>query len=84
MTQRRMAERMDTTEATISRLLSTKRKLSEEWLHRFSIALDCTIPELYVDPNRPDPAELLRHLNDDQKRQAVDFIKFLLRTGTDG
>lgn len=45
-----LAERMQTTPATVSRLINGKRKMTLEWLYAFSKALDVPIADLFSPP----------------------------------
>lgn len=49
--QKILAEKMDTTEATVSRLLSGQRKMTLEWLTAFSEVLGCAPADMFVAPN---------------------------------
>jgi transcriptional regulator with XRE-family HTH domain len=54
VTAKELAEKMETSEAQVSRLLSGKRKMSLEWLYAFSQALDVPIAALFHAPDDPD------------------------------
>lgn len=51
MGQKILAEKMDTTEATVSRLLSGQRKMTLEWLAAFSAALGCAPSDMFTPPS---------------------------------
>ena len=85
--QKRVAERMDTTEAQVSRLLSGQRRMTLEWLAAFAQALDRDIDELLRDPLRPTQQDLLNALPPDARERAMDYLRYLSRsdkTGTKG
>lgn len=50
VTAKQLAEKMETSEAQISRLLSGKRKMTLEWLYAFARTLDVPIATLFQDP----------------------------------
>lgn len=58
-----LAERMETTAATVSRLLNGRRKMTLEWLFAFSKALNTPIASLFSPPESDrttDPEMQLR------------------------
>lgn len=74
---------MDCKEGTVSKLLNGRMKMTMEWLAGFAEALNVSIVDLYRDPNRPTQDELLSGLSPEKRQQAIDFIQYLSRTGTD-
>jgi len=84
--QKRVAERMDVTEPTVSRLLSGKRKMTLNYLFAFADALNVPVSNLYRDPETPSREELLSKLSDHEFSEVLDFADYLVakRTGTDG
>lgn len=82
--QKRIAERMDVQEGTVSKLLNGQMRMTMEWLSGFAEALDVEFMDLYRDPARPTQNELLSRLPPDKRRQAEDYIRYLASTGTDG
>lgn len=84
--QKRLAERMDVTEPTVSRLLSGKRKMTLDYLFGFADALNVPVSNLYRDPDMPSREELLSRLSDREFGEVLDFADYLVakRTGTDG
>lgn len=67
--QKHLAERMGTTEATVSRLLSGQRKMTLEWLSAFSQAMDCDASEMFRAPEAADgPIRGERAIYDTLKR----------------
>jgi transcriptional regulator with XRE-family HTH domain len=53
-----LGELMGTTGATVQRLETGKRRLTDKWLHRLRDALDVPLIELLEDPEAPVPAGL--------------------------
>jgi transcriptional regulator with XRE-family HTH domain len=80
--QRRLAERLECKEGTISKLLNNKMQLTMNWLAAIAFALNIEVRDLYRDPKQPTADELLAHLPDEKRKQVIDFIKYLA-TGTD-
>lgn len=87
MTAKVLAEKMETSEAQISRLLGGQRKLSLEWLFAFSKALDVPIELLFVPPGEATPEMQLRAallsfgVHRDDLGTAVSVVKGFLGDG---
>lgn len=79
----RIAERMDASEGTISKLLNGKMEMTTSWLANFADALDISVPDLFLDPKRPTRDELLASATPEELRQALQLVR-MVRTGTDG
>lgn len=80
--QRRLAERLDCKEGTVSKLLTGKMQLTANWLAGIAFALNIEVADIYQDPKRPSFDQLLQRLPEEKRKQAIDFITFLA-TGTD-
>lgn len=81
LNQARTAERMDTDQATISKLLNGKLRMSDVWLFGFAEALDVDVADLFRDPKRPTQEELLAGLSDDDTRKVISMIEAFKRAG---
>lgn len=81
--QRRVAERMDIKDGTVSKLINGHMQMTLTWLAGFADALDVEITDLFRDPNRPTQQDLLSGLNEEKRQQAEDYLKYLAATGTD-
>lgn len=81
--QRRLAERMECKEGTVSKLLTGDMKMTVEWLARFADALDMPVPRLFVDPKAPTRDELLAAGTAEELRRAIQIVR-IAKTGTDG
>lgn len=79
---RRISERMDCTEGTVSKLLNGEMKMTTDWLARFAYALDVEVAELYRNPAAPTQADLLRDVPEADLDKVIRIIKTF--TGTDG
>lgn len=79
---RRIAERMDCTEGTVSKLLNDDMRMTTDWLARFAYALDVEVADLYRDPSAPTQADLLRGVPEDDLPTVMRILKTF--TGTDG
>lgn len=77
----RMAERMDCSPGTVSKLLNGKMKLTIEWLSRFADALDRPLPDLFRDPKAPTRDELLAAGTPEELRKAIELVR-LSKTGS--
>lgn len=86
LSQERLAERIGTTAATISRIESRKQNWDQEFLRIAADALSCSPADLMMrDPTGPDPMwSIYDQLKPAQRAQAVAVIKALKDTGTDG
>lgn len=83
LTQDQMAARMDCSPGTVSKLVGNKMARTPEWLARFAYALgpDVEVHDLFRDPDRPSPGDLLRGMPDDEQDKIIRAIRAL--TGTD-
>lgn len=75
--QARLASMMDITEATISKLLNGKMHLNDKYLAHIAYILACSVADLFIDPNRPDPKDLLAQVPAEKRQQLLDFVAFL-------
>lgn len=86
----RLAERMDCSPGTVSKLLNGHMKMTTEWLAAFADALNVEVPQLFHDPNRPTMDELLRKVPPDEERRILVVVDAMVkealskRTGTNG
>lgn len=86
-TQQELADRMETTAATVSRIEKGERDWSKGYLEAFSHVIGC---ENLTDPiSRPPNApvtldDMLRDATPEIRRQAFKVVEALLRAGTDG
>ena len=87
-TQQELADRMDTTAATVSRIETGERDWSKGYLEAFSFVIGC--PNV-VDPiSRPPPAhgqkpsidELIKNAPLETQKQILLVVEALLKTGT--
>lgn len=79
---RRLSERMDCTEGTVSKLLNSEMKMTTDWLARFAYALDVEVADLYRSPGAPTQTDLLRDVPEEDLARVIRIIKTF--TGTDG
>lgn len=91
LTQQQLADRLDTTKATISRYENRKREPDVGYLEALADALDREPQDFYRHPDTPSPEELLRGVSDDQRMKIVRALKEIVsasettgRTGTTG
>jgi len=84
-TQQELADRMDTTAATVSRVEKGDRDWSKGYLEAFSYVVGCPNP---TDPvTRPPGApssidDMLRNASPEIRKQAVAVVEAILKTGT--
>ncbi|MEM1040870.1 MAG: helix-turn-helix transcriptional regulator [Pseudomonadota bacterium] len=85
LTQEQLADRIGTTKASISRIENLARDPQLGFLEAAAEALNCTPSDILSrDPEQPTADQLLQSLTEEQKKQVVDFMEFVRRTGTDG
>lgn len=72
---KRVAERMDRAEATVSKLLSGKMRMTLEYLYEFAEALNVEPEQLFRDPARPTRDELLRGYSNEELTSAIQLIE---------
>lgn len=78
--QQRVAERMGCEPGTLSKLISGKMRRTDEWLAAIAYALDIDVVDLFRDPERPSPADLLRDISPEDQERVVRVIRAM--TGT--
>lgn len=78
----RLSERMECSPGTVSKLLNGNMQMTAQWLERFAHALDVTVPQLFIDPDRPSADELLAAASDKTRERIFAVIETMLKTGT--
>jgi transcriptional regulator with XRE-family HTH domain len=84
-TNRKLAERMERSEGTVSKLLAaadpvnsrgkrTTQKITIEYLAEFADALNIEVPQLFRDPKAPTRDELLKGYSDEELTSAIQLI----------
>lgn len=73
----RLAERLECSPGTISKLLNGRMKMTTEWLAAIAAALDVEVSQLFHDPNRPTVDELLRGLPHEEEERIIDMVKYM-------
>lgn len=83
LTQDQIANRMDCSPGTVSKLFSGKMEPTAGWLARIAYALgpEVEVEHLFRDPRRPSPADLLRNVPEGEQERIIRAIRAL--TGTD-
>jgi len=83
---KQIADVLDRSEGTVSKLLNGKMIMTTEYLAEFAYAIGVEhVDDLFRDPNRPTQSELLRNATPDELRQAVQLIQSVRKgTGTGG
>lgn len=74
LTQDRLAERMECSPGTVSKLLRGEMEMTTSWLANFADALDRSVPDLFRDPARPTRDDLLRGYSNEELTSALQLI----------
>ncbi|MCF1470580.1 helix-turn-helix transcriptional regulator [Agrobacterium vitis] len=53
MTAERLADHLDVSKGTISKLMNGKQRYNQDWMEKIAFALNCDVPDLYFLPSRP-------------------------------
>lgn len=82
LNSRQVAERMERSEATVSKLLAGQMKLTVEYLAEFAFALglladdgEPEIAKLFRDPAQPTRDELLRGYTNEELTAAIQLVQ---------
>lgn len=87
LTLQQVADRLDVDRSTIQRHEKEARKLTTDHLAELALALECEPQDLWRHPDQPSQEDIARGLaalTPDQRRQALEIIAVLKRTGTTG
>lgn len=79
LTQEQVADRIGISATTFGRIEGNKVPYNQDFLELAADALRCDPWDLLnKDPSKEgDVVDLMRHLNDRQKQEAADFIRYL-------
>lgn len=88
LTQQELADRMETTAATVSRVETGDRDWSKGYLEAFAYVIGC--PNVFDPISRPPPGhdarpsidEMMRDAPLEKQRQILLVVEALLKTGT--
>lgn len=83
LTQEQLAGRMETTSPTISKKENEPDKVDIAWLRRFADGLNVSFADLFRDPARPTPQDLLRQAASavpaERASEAAEFLEIIAR-----
>lgn len=79
LTQEQVADRIGVSATTFGRIEGSKVPYNQDFLEEAAYALQCEPGDLlHVNPTKEgDVVDLMRHLNDRQKQEAAEYIRFL-------
>tara|TARA_R110002110_G_scaffold37601_6_gene124058 strand:+ start:2271 stop:2609 length:339 start_codon:yes stop_codon:yes gene_type:complete len=86
-TQQELADRLETTAATVSRIEKGGRDWSKGYLESFAYVIGCPEP---TDPIRRPPGasvtldDMLKDATPEVRRQAISVVEALIKSGTSG
>jgi len=78
-TQQELADRMETTKQTVSRVESGKRPWSKDYLESFSYVIGCPRPEdpITCPPGTPRTLDdMLRDAPPEVRQEVIEFVRF--------
>ena len=84
-TQQELADRLETTAATVSRVESGDRDWGKGYLEAFAHVIGCPNPSdpITRPPNSPITLDdRLRSAPPEKRQQIIEYVDFVLRTGT--
>jgi transcriptional regulator with XRE-family HTH domain len=79
LTQEQLANRVETTKASISRWETGERDPTMKVLAAIADALSIDIADIFRDPKRPSADQLLRHQSQATQEKAVELVKVYLK-----
>lgn len=82
LTQEQVADRLETTKATVSRMETGKSQYNRGYLEALADALDCEPSELFHPPDRPSVDDLLQKAEPADRARVLSMIEAYLKTGT--
>jgi transcriptional regulator with XRE-family HTH domain len=84
LTQQQLADLMETTKQTVSRVENGQRDWGKGYLEGFAWAIGCEPSDpITRPPNQASADQLLRNASPEQRRAALAVIEAMLKTGTD-
>lgn len=81
LTQEQVAERLDTTKATVSRMETGKVQYNRGYVEALADALMIDPADLFHDPERPSADQLLASATPEQRARVISVIEALLKAG---
>lgn len=85
LTQQELADRMETTKQTVSRIETGKRDWSKGYLEAFAHVISCSLSApIMRPPGKPDANELLRDATPRQKELVIKIIENVVKAGIGG
>lgn len=84
-TQQELADRLETTAATVSRVEKGERDWGKGYLEAFAFVVGCEPADpITRPPGQVSADELLRNVSPELRNQAIRVVQTLVMTGTDG
>jgi transcriptional regulator with XRE-family HTH domain len=81
LTQEQVAERLNTTKATVSRMETGKVQYNRGYLEALALALSIEPDQLLRDPEQPSADSLLQKASPEQRARVLSVIDALLKAG---
>jgi len=81
LSQERLADRLGTTGATVSRMENYQSQYNAGYLQALADALDCEPADLFHPPDRPSVDKLLEQSSPEMQKRVYDLVEQLLKTG---
>lgn len=81
LTQEQVAERLDTTKATVSRMESGKVQYNRGYVEALADALQVEPEQLFHHPDRPSIDALLQKASPEDRARVLSVVEALLKAG---
>ncbi len=81
LSQDRLADRLGTTGATVSRMENGQVQYNSGYLQAMAEALDCEPRDLFYPPDRPSADKLLEKASPEMQQKVYSLIEELLKAG---
>ncbi|HSV28777.1 MAG TPA: helix-turn-helix transcriptional regulator [Candidatus Omnitrophota bacterium] len=86
LSQEQLADKVGTTKAQISKLEKSQRRLTDQWMRRLAVALECHPGELFADtpvgitPEEQAILDLYRGLSEPDKQAAYRVVDAMAKS----
>lgn len=82
LTQEQVAERLNTTKATVSRMENNRSQYNRGYVEALADALQVSPDQLFRHPDTPSIDSLLEKVSPEDRARVVSVVQALLKTGS--